>query len=111
MKAIAVNNELKTILNQLQFQLKKHYEQKLFQLVLFGSQARGNARSDSDIDILIVLNGTVNPGEEIKQTGQIIADLSLEHNVVISRLFMDKEQFINRSGPLLRHIRKEGITL
>jgi predicted nucleotidyltransferase len=111
MKTITVNNELKTILNQLQLQLKKHYGQKLFQLVLFGSQARGDTRPDSDIDILIVLNGTVNPGEEIKQTGQIIADLSLEHNVVISRLFMDKEQFINRSGPLLRNIHKEGIIL
>jgi len=111
MKTITINNELKTILGQLQFQLKKHYGQKLFQLVLFGSQARGDARPDSDIDILIVLNGTVNPGEEIKQTGQIIADLSLEHDVVISRLFMDKEQFINSSGPLLRNIHKEGITL
>jgi hypothetical protein len=111
MKTITVNNELKTILNQLQLQLKKHYGQKLFQLVLFGSQARGDARPDSDIDILIVLNETVNPGEEIKQTGKISADLSLEHNVVISRLFMDKEQFINSSGPLLRNIRKEGITL
>ena len=111
MKTVTVNNELKTILNQLQFQLKKHYGQKLFQLVLFGSQARGDARPDSDIDILIVLNGTVNPGEEIKQTGKIIADLSLENNVVISRLFIDKEQFMNNSGPLLRNIRKEGITL
>ena len=111
MKTITTNNELKTILSQLEFQLKKHYGQKLFQLVLFGSQARGDARPDSDIDILIVLNETVNPGEEIKQTGKIIADLSLENDVVISRLFMDKEQFINGSGPLLRNIRKEGITL
>jgi predicted nucleotidyltransferase len=111
MKTITVNHKLKTILNQLQLQLKKHYGQKLFQLVLFGSQARGDANLDSDIDILIVLNGTVDPGEEIKQTGKIIADLSLENNVVISRLFMDKENFINHSGPLLRNIRKEGITL
>jgi hypothetical protein len=64
-----------------------------------------------NIDILIVLDGSVNPGEEIKQTRKIIADLSLENDVVISRLFMDKEQFINRSDPLLRNIRKEGITL
>ncbi|OBQ32387.1 MAG: nucleotidyltransferase [Anabaena sp. CRKS33] len=111
MKTITINNELKTILSQIEFQLKKHYGQKLFQLVLFGSQAREDARPDSDIDILIVLNETVNPGEEIKQTGKMIADLSLENDVVISRLFMDKEQFINGSEPLLRNIRKEGITL
>ena len=111
MKTITVNHKLETILNQLQFELKKHYGKKLFQLVLFGSQARGDANLDSDIDILIVLNGTVDPGEEIKQTGKIIADLSLENDVVISRLFMDKEQFINGSGPLLRNIHKEGITL
>ncbi|NJL69963.1 MAG: nucleotidyltransferase domain-containing protein [Microcoleus sp. SM1_3_4] len=31
------------------------YGEQLDKIVLFGSQARGNARPDSDIDILIVL--------------------------------------------------------
>lgn len=31
------------------------YQDELIQLILFGSRARGDAKQDSDIDILIVL--------------------------------------------------------
>ncbi|HAC65163.1 MAG TPA: nucleotidyltransferase, partial [Cyanothece sp. UBA12306] len=65
----------------------------------------------SDIDILVVLKGEVNAGEEIDKTIPIIARLSLEKDVVISCIFMDEDRFINRNGSLLRNIRKEGITL
>jgi hypothetical protein len=35
--------------------LLARYGENLSQIILFGSQARGNARADSDIDVLIVL--------------------------------------------------------
>lgn len=106
-----VNHKLKIILAQLRSQLESHYGDRLVQMILFGSQARGDARPDSDIDVLVVLKGEVNPGEEIKKTSNIVADLSLEKDVVISCIFMDECRFINRCGPLLRNIRKEGISL
>jgi predicted nucleotidyltransferase len=80
-------------------------------MVLFGSQARGDADADSDIDVLVVLKGEVNPGEEIKRTSQVVAELSLQYHEVISRLFMDEHRFTHRNGPLLRNICKEGIPL
>ena len=36
------------------------------------------------IDVLIVLNGLVKLGEEIKKNSHIVADLSLEYDEVIS---------------------------
>jgi predicted nucleotidyltransferase len=80
-------------------------------MVLYGSQARGDARPDSDIDILVVLKGQVNPGEEIKRTSHIRADLSLQNDEVISCQFMNEEKFTNYQSPLLRNIRKEGILI
>ena len=106
-----VNDKLKTILAQLRLQLETHYGDRLKQLIMFGSQARGDAHPDSDIDILVVLKGEVNAGEEIEKTSYIIADLCLENDAVISCIFMDEYRFINRSGPLLRNIRKEGTIL
>ena len=78
-------------------------------MVLFGSQARGDAKFCSDIDVLVVLKGTVNPGEEIKRTSQVVAELSLEHDEVISRLFVDEHRFTHYNSPLLQNIRREGI--
>ena len=101
-----VSGSLKTILARLKQELKKHYGDRLKQLIMFGSQARGDAHPDSDIDVLVVLKGEVNAGEEIEKTGPIIASLSLEKDAVISCIFMDEYRFIHRSGPLLRNIRK-----
>ena len=106
-----VNDSLKTILARLKQELEKHYGDRLKQLIMFGSQARGDAHPDSDIDVLVVLKGEVNAGEEIEKTSPIIASLSLEKDAVISCIFMDEYRFIHRSGPLLRNIRKEGIIL
>jgi predicted nucleotidyltransferase len=78
-------------------------------MLLFGSQARGDAEPGSDIDVLIVLQGPVNPGEEIVRTGALTAALSLHHNVVLSRVFVSAEQFSGEQSPLLLNVRREGI--
>jgi predicted nucleotidyltransferase len=106
-----VNDKLKTILTELRSQFELLYGDRLTKMVLYGSQARGDAQPDSDIDVLVVLKGQVNPGEEIKRTSYIRADLSLQNDEVISCLFMDENRFTHYNGPLLRNIRKEGIAL
>ena len=106
-----VNNPLKIILDRLKLELKNCYGDRLNQLILFGSQARGDAQPDSDIDVLVILKGDVNTGEEIEKTSYFIADLCLETDTVISCIFMAEEQLRNRSSPLLRNIHREGITL
>jgi predicted nucleotidyltransferase len=106
-----MNQKLEAILSELKSHFEGMYGDRLIQMTLFGSQARGEAQFGSDIDVLVVLEGPVNPGEEIARTGGIVADLSLKHDEVISCLFMDASRFRNRNGPLLRNIRKEGILL
>ncbi|TAF67949.1 MAG: nucleotidyltransferase domain-containing protein [Oscillatoriales cyanobacterium] len=99
---MSINDKLKTILTQLRSHFEQIYDSRLVTMVLYGSQARGDARPDSD---------QVNPGEEIKKTSLIRADLSLQNDEVISCLFMDEQRFTHYNGPLLRNIRKEGIAL
>jgi predicted nucleotidyltransferase len=106
-----VNPKIQTILTELRRRLGTLYEERLVRMVLFGSQARGDAEPGSDIDVLVVLKGPVAPGDEITRTSEITADLSLQFNEVISCVFMDEERFIHRNGPLLRNIRREGITV
>jgi uncharacterized protein len=106
-----MNPNLQFILTHLKQELASLYGDRLLHLTLFGSQARGDAELGSDIDVLVVLKPPVNPGEEIKRTGKVVADLSLHYDVVISCLFMDETYYLTRNGSLLRNIRKEGVFL
>lgn len=85
------------------------YAERLVHLVLFGSQARGDAEPSSDIDVLVVLKGQVSPGEEIARTSEIKAALSLQYDVVISCTYVSADRYATERSPLLLNVRREGI--
>ena len=103
--------KLAQILAELRHRLEQLYGPRLVKLVLFGSQARGDAEPGSDIDVLVVLEGPVSPGEEIERTGEIVAGLSLEYDEVIACVFMSADRFANEGSPLLLNVRREGVTI
>ena len=106
-----MDEELQAILAELRCYFERLYGPRLVRLVLFGSQARGDAEPGSDIDVLIVLKGPINQGEEGARSMSFVADLSLRFDTVVSCLYMDEERYRDRNGPLLRNIRREGIAV
>jgi len=46
----------KTLIERLSEALKRKYGDKFISLVVFGSVARGEARKDSDVDLLLVID-------------------------------------------------------
>lgn len=106
-----MNRRTRRTVTDLKRQLQELYGLRLSRVILYGSQARGEQEPYSDIDLLIVLRGSVHPGDEIARIGGLIADLSLRTDSVITPLFMDEERYLARAGPLLRNIRREGIPL
>ena len=106
-----LSSTIQSLLERLKQYLKTLYGERLYQVFLFGSYARGEARSDSDIDVLIVLSGSVNPGKEVVEISDFLTELSLEYEKVLSCLFMGESDFIAKQGPLLRNIRREGIAV
>ena len=103
--------QLETILRELRRRLQDLYGDRLARLILFGSQARGDAEPGSDIDVMVVLRGTVSPGREIARTGGISAEISLKYDVVVSTLFISASRYARERSPLLLNIRREGIAL
>ena len=75
-----MNISIKRKLANLKTKLAEIYQDRLAFLYLFGSQARDTAEEGSDIDILVVLSGDVDPNLERSRTLDIIADLSLEND-------------------------------
>ena len=101
--------KLKTLLAELREGLKELYGRRLTRVLLYGSQARGDAEFGSDIDVLIVLHGQVNPGDEIERTSELVARLSLKYGEDISRQFMSEDAYRQGASPLALNVRREGV--
>jgi uncharacterized protein len=104
-----VPERIRKIMKELKEGLIRIYGDKLKELYLYGSYARGVAQPDSDIDVMIVLNNYESYGREIDRTGELISKLSLDYGISISRVIMKETQWKNSDTPLLRNIRIDGV--
>ncbi len=102
---------LPQILDRLRQYFTTLYRPRLERLMLFGSQARQEATSDSDIDVMVVLSGDVDAWTEIERTGEFVAALCLEHSVVICNIFISSDRYRAQDSALIRNVAKEGIPL
>lgn len=103
--------QLRRILRALQKELKDTLGERVEKIILYGSQARGDARDDSDIDVLIVLKDDFKYGTMLKKTSKAVAKLSLDNDVVISRAFVTRQQYEQSKIPFLMNVRREGIAI
>ena len=106
-----MQNTCSTLLPTLRTYFQTLYGEKLEQLILYGSQARGHAKPDSDIDILVILTDPVDAWTESDRTSQFIAELCLEHTVVISTAFVSSHRFQSEKSPFFLNVHREGLTL
>jgi predicted nucleotidyltransferase len=97
------------ILKELKSGLQSIYGKKLAEIILYGSYARGDKTSQSDIDILVVLNGKIKAGKEIDRMINIINELNLKHNSLISVIPVSLDEYESIKSPLILNIKREGI--
>ncbi len=101
--------ERSKLLKELSDELAQVLGERLEQVLLYGSYARKEEHPDSDLDILVVVRGDFNYASLIRQTSELVARLSLQYDVVISRAFISKERFENERSPFTLNVRREGI--
>jgi predicted nucleotidyltransferase len=103
--------DLKKILNEYRQRLAEILGADLDSVLLFGSQARGDAGTGSDIDVLCIMKTPFEYGDLISRTSLVTAELSLKHDVVISRVFVTRDAYTSADSPFLMNVRKEQVAV
>ena len=101
------------LLQSIKQRLAEHYGDRLKGVVLFGSEARGDADEDSDVDLLVLLDGPVETWREIRAILDQIYPLQLARGFYrhLSAIPVNAEEYASRSDRLFRSAQEEGITL
>ena len=100
---------LQPLLNDLRDGLETLYGQRLEQMILYGSHARGDATEESDVDVLTVLSGDVRQAEEIFRTSQLAFAVGMKHDVLVSVYAASAQAFREKPYGFLRNVCAEGI--
>ena len=101
------------ILQAIKQRLAEHYGDRLKGVILFGSEARGEAEENSDVDFLVLLDGPVEMGREIRAIIDCYYPVQLERKFFrpISALPADAEEYESETISLYRSVREEGVPL
>ena len=78
-------------------------------LHLYGSYARGEARPDSDIDLMVLLHGEVDRWREIDRLVDLSYDLELETGAVFELLPRSVMEYEAAGSPFMRAVREDAL--
>lgn len=104
------NNDLMKIKNmvvkELTQEISEKFSDRVEQVILFGSHARGEAKEGSDLDVLVI--GDVGLDEVI----EITYSLSLKHGIYISPIVMSRDYFEmlkDEGASFVKNVLEEGV--
>ena len=92
--------------------LARNLSSPVTDVILFGSRARGDARPDSDWDLLILINKDHLVPDDFSRYAYPFMLLGFDHNMMVNPLIYTKNDWERRSfTPLYKTIQEEGIRL
>ena len=103
-----------TLLTQYLSEIPKIYGTHLKSVILYGSYARGDYTPDSDVDIMILVDLSV---EQMDSYSDALSELGFEynvqHNIWMMPIVKNQQHFYHwaTSYPFYTNIQKEGVVL
>ena len=99
------------ILRKCRAVLEALYGERLRGIILFGSAARAEDTPESDIDLLVLLDGDVNGPAEVRRIWDELYPVQLECDRAISIMPEDAESYRRGESALYENVQEEGIPI
>ena len=106
--------DLRKMLLELEEKLQRVYGNKLKAVILYGSVARGTATEESDIDIMVLVDGTAQELRTFEdQLSDVSTDISIKYFMVFSIIDISYQEYMRwvNTSPFYRNVSKEGVIL
>ena len=97
------------LVNRIKDHLITQYGGKVKEVILYGSYARGEATKDSDIDILVLIDNSIEPFEVRRSLSDLLFDILLENGELVSVVVLPENFFKNYNYPFMLNVKKEGV--
>lgn len=109
MVATIPREELLNILREVKEKAKEILGDDLVEVILFGSYARGEAREDSDVDVLIIVKKRLTL-DEYDRLSEVTEKYLLDRGLVISVIVYPTNAKMEHD-PLIQTVHTEGIKI
>lgn len=106
-----MDEKIKSLINQVKTCLINIYGQSIKEVILYGSFVRGDATRDSDIDILVLVDESINPFEVRESISDLLFDILLEEGELASVIVIPEKLFESYNSPFMLNVKKEGIAI
>jgi predicted nucleotidyltransferase len=113
-KKIQLDDKIAEVVNKVKDKAGDIFGDKLIDVILFGSYARGEQSSESDLDIMLVLNMSSMELKKFRDTiVDIEVDLSLEYDIVLSIMLQSEFEFkkYDKVLPFFINVLNEGVSI
>lgn len=102
----------RTLLCELRSRIQEEFPNWSFRMTLFGSRARGDAKPDSDMDVLVEIDSDCISFEEKRRIRRLAGKLSMDSRIVLSLLIADRRVIDERGDfSIFRNIHEEGLAM
>ncbi|MHA1362089.1 MAG: nucleotidyltransferase domain-containing protein [Candidatus Freyarchaeota archaeon] len=97
------------LVNRVKNHLMATYGKRIRAVILYGSHVRGEPTKHSDVDVLVLVDNSLNPFEVRRHLSDLLFDILLEEGELISVVVLPEDFFENYNYPFMLNVKKEGV--
>jgi hypothetical protein len=104
-----MDEKIRTLIDRIKIHLETAYGHRIKKIMLYGSCIRGEATKGSDIDVIVLVDQSLNPFEVRERMSDFLYDIVLEEGEFVSVLVIPEHIYESYNSPFMLNVRREGL--